>query len=177
MITSFTPCVNYVTGSSSNGTSPTASCCNALKSLMSTSMDCACLVITANVPVQIPLLNPSLALSLPRACKMGGVPLQCQASGSPLPAPGPAVLGSPLPPAPTSPLTPQASKAVAAAPAPRSEVTLPLAPASLPPVAVEAPRAAGRIRPVVSPSASTQSYVAPASWLLMFMAMVVFKCY
>ncbi|PPE01332.1 hypothetical protein GOBAR_DD01658 [Gossypium barbadense] len=88
MISSFTPCLNFITGSSGNGSSsPTQGCCGSLKSLMSTSMDCACLIITASVPFQLPI-NRTLALSLPRACNMGGVPVQCKASGTPLPAPG-----------------------------------------------------------------------------------------
>ncbi|KAB2050665.1 hypothetical protein ES319_A12G003400v1 [Gossypium barbadense] len=87
MISSFTPCLNFITGSSGNGSSsPTQGCCSSLKSLMSTSMDCACLIITASVPFQLPI-NRTLALSLPRACNMGGVPVQCKASGTPLPAP------------------------------------------------------------------------------------------
>ena len=81
MIGSVTPCVNYITGSTSNGGSPTAGCCSSLKSLMGTGMDCACLLITGGVPVQLPI-NRTLALSLPRACKMGGVPLQCKGAYS-----------------------------------------------------------------------------------------------
>lgn len=77
MLSTFTPCLNYITGSSSNGSSPTGDCCRTLKSLMGTGMDCACLLVTANVPVQLPI-NRTLALSLPKACKMGGVPLQCK---------------------------------------------------------------------------------------------------
>ncbi|CAN1729065.1 Non-specific lipid transfer protein GPI-anchored 16 [Linum perenne] len=120
MITSFSPCLNFITGSTNNGASPTAMCCDALKGLVSSSMECACLLVTANVPLQLP--RP-VSVSLPRACKMG-VPLQCKASGSPLPAPGPAVLGGP--PAPSSP---QGSKAIADAPAPDSTVVFPLSPA------------------------------------------------
>lgn len=78
MISSISPCMmNLITNSSANGTSPTADCCNALKSLTSTGMDCACLIVTGNVPFQIPI-NRSLAISLPRACNMPGVPLQCK---------------------------------------------------------------------------------------------------
>lgn len=77
MLSTFTPCLNYITGSSGNGSSPTGDCCSALKSLIPTGMDCACLLVTANVPIQLPI-NRTLALSLPRACKMGGVPLQCK---------------------------------------------------------------------------------------------------
>ncbi|CAK7346553.1 unnamed protein product [Dovyalis caffra] len=51
---------------------------------------------------------------------MNGVPLQCKASGTPLPAPGPVLLGPTLPPSAAGPASPQASKAVALAPAPES---------------------------------------------------------
>ncbi|EEF37598.1 non-specific lipid transfer protein GPI-anchored 16 [Ricinus communis] len=175
MITSFfTPCINFITGSSNNGNSPTTSCCNSLKSLMSTSMDCACLIVTANVPVQLPI-NRTLAISLPRACKMNGVPLQCKASGSPLPAPGPVLLGPTLPPPSAAPLSPRASKAVALAPAPESETILPLTPA-FPPVQVEAPTANTGIRPVLNPSASISSNISPPISLIVLTAIIVLKC-
>ncbi|KAL0437458.1 UNVERIFIED_CONTAM: hypothetical protein Sradi_0453700 [Sesamum radiatum] len=44
-------------------------------------------LITGNVPVSIPFINANLAISLPRVCK-NSVPLQCKASGVPLPPPG-----------------------------------------------------------------------------------------
>jgi len=69
-----------------------------------------------------------------------------------------------------------ASKAVALAPGPESEITLPLTPAS-PPEPVETPPATAGIRPVVSPSASMPSYVSPPSSLLIFLAIMVFKFY
>ncbi|XP_050204094.1 non-specific lipid transfer protein GPI-anchored 16 [Mercurialis annua] len=180
MITSFTPCINFITGSSSNGMSPTTSCCNSLKSLTSSGMDCACLLLTANVPIQLPI-NRTLAISLPRACKMNGVPLQCKASGTPLPAPGPVLLGPTLPPPAASPLSPRASnsnsKAVALAPAPESESsTITLAPAS-PPAPVEAPTISRGIRPVLTPSASITSTISPPAWLILFIAIIVLKCY
>lgn len=77
MISSFTPCLNFVTGSSGTGSSPTEDCCNSLKSLMTDNMDCACLIVTGNVPVSIPFINANLAISLPRVCK-SSVPLQCK---------------------------------------------------------------------------------------------------
>ncbi|KAF4348264.1 hypothetical protein G4B88_002665 [Cannabis sativa] len=87
MITSFTPCLNFITGSSSNGQSqaPTTGCCSSLRTLLSSGMDCACLLVTASVPFQLPI-NRTLALSLPSACNMNGVPIQCKSSGTPLPA-------------------------------------------------------------------------------------------
>ncbi|KAJ6730795.1 CLASSICAL ARABINOGALACTAN PROTEIN 9-LIKE [Salix viminalis] len=195
MISSFTPCINFITGST-NGSPPTASCCGSFRSLMSTGMDCACLLLTANVPVQLPI-NRTLAISLPRACS---VPVQCKASGTPLPAPGPVLLGPTLPPpaAPAAaPSSERVSKAVALAPAPESEMTLPstlapapesemtlpsaLAPApesemtlpltpASPPEEVEAPQTTEGIRPVLFPSSS---HVSPPSFLLIFLAIMV----
>ncbi|KAL0435711.1 UNVERIFIED_CONTAM: hypothetical protein Sradi_0279000 [Sesamum radiatum] len=101
MITTFTPCLNYVTGSSGRGSSPTEDCCNSLKSLMNDGMDCACLIVTGNVPLSIPFINRNLAISLPRLCQTS-VPVQCKASGDPLPPPGPVVLGPTPAPAPRS---------------------------------------------------------------------------
>ncbi|KAI4301229.1 hypothetical protein L6164_034526 [Bauhinia variegata] len=75
MISTFTPCANFITGSSNNGSTPSSSCCDSLKDLMKSSTACACMVISANVPIP---LNRTLALSLPQACNMNGVPLQCQ---------------------------------------------------------------------------------------------------
>ncbi|CAL1389814.1 unnamed protein product [Linum trigynum] len=168
MVTSFTPCVNFVTGSSGNGVSPTASCCGALKDVVAASMDCACLLLTANVPIQLPF-GRTPSVSLPKACKMG-VPLRCKASGSPLPAPGPAILN------PSSPLGPSAAAAgVADAPAPDSTVTLPLSPA-IPP---EADNPTGGARPVVNAaSASLPSHdVLSAASLLIAMAILLVTYY
>ncbi|KAJ8630725.1 hypothetical protein MRB53_024048 [Persea americana] len=90
MISSFTPCLNFITGSSGNGSSPSRDCCSALGSIIQSSTDCACLVLTGNVPFQLPI-NRTLAISLPRACNIASVPLQCRASATPLPAPAPLV--------------------------------------------------------------------------------------
>ncbi|KAJ0699187.1 putative bifunctional inhibitor/plant lipid transfer protein/seed storage helical [Helianthus annuus] len=82
MIASFTPCVNYITGSSANGGSPTASCCKAVESLMTTSMDCTCLIVTGNVPFSLPSqINQALAITLPKACNSKSVPFQCKCNG------------------------------------------------------------------------------------------------
>ncbi|KAE9621940.1 hypothetical protein Lal_00033048 [Lupinus albus] len=119
MISSFTPCANYITGSTNNGAIPSNTCCDSLSSLMRTSMDCACLIISANAPI-LPgnFINQALALSLARACNIDAVNAQCKASGSPLPAPGPAILGSngrTVPPIANFPTSPQASKTMSIA--------------------------------------------------------------
>ncbi|XP_012832345.1 PREDICTED: non-specific lipid-transfer protein-like protein At2g13820, partial [Erythranthe guttata] len=77
MIMAFAPCLNFVTNNSSNGVGPTAFCCNSLKSLMINGKDCVCLIAIGSIPFQIPV-NRTLALSLPRACNVPGVPLRCK---------------------------------------------------------------------------------------------------
>ncbi|KAK9013485.1 hypothetical protein V6N11_041492 [Hibiscus sabdariffa] len=175
MISTFTPCLNFITGSSGNGSSsPTQGCCGSLKSLMSSSMDCACLVFTANIPLQLPI-NRTLALSLPRACNMGGVPVQCKASGTPLPAPGPVpfLLPPTLPPTAASPLSPGASKASV----PESDTPLDMAPASPPEEAEEPEAPSATIRPVIQPSASSPSYVSPPLLLTLLIGFTIFKLF
>uniref|UniRef100_A0A0D9WW33 Bifunctional inhibitor/plant lipid transfer protein/seed storage helical domain-containing protein n=1 Tax=Leersia perrieri TaxID=77586 RepID=A0A0D9WW33_9ORYZ len=69
LITSFTPCFNYITNSSNGGGggSPTADCCQSVAAMINTSTSCACLVLTGNVPLGIPI-NRTLAITLPKAC-------------------------------------------------------------------------------------------------------------
>ncbi|KAK3193746.1 hypothetical protein Dsin_025056 [Dipteronia sinensis] len=129
-------------------------------------MDCACLVITANIPLQLPI-NRTLALSLPRACNMSGVPVQCKASGTPLPAPGPVLLGPTLAPMDDSPLSPQASKASAFAPATESDTTMDLTPA-FPPLPTTT--SSGGVRPVLTPSPSASSHISPPAIMLAIVA-------
>ncbi|KAA8543265.1 hypothetical protein F0562_021240 [Nyssa sinensis] len=178
MISSFTPCINYITGSTSSGSSPTSDCCASLGSLISDSMDCSCLIITGNVPLSLPFpINPSLAISLPQACQQqGSVPLQCKASGVPLPAPGPVSFGPTLSPIASAPLSPRASKASASKPPP-AETTKQITSAS-PPVHSVARTANPGIRPVLTPtSASNPTYLSSPSILLIIVGIMVFKCY
>lgn len=74
MLSSVTGCMSFLTG---GGSSPTSDCCEALKSLTGTGLDCLCLIVTASVPINIPI-NRTLAISLPRACGMPGVPVKCK---------------------------------------------------------------------------------------------------
>ncbi|KAL6990538.1 hypothetical protein U1Q18_041722 [Sarracenia purpurea var. burkii] len=175
MISTFTPCINFVTGSSSNGASPTAGCCDSVKSLLSNSMDCVCLIVTGNVPFPLPF-NQTLAISLPQVCK-SSVPIQCQGSSVQLPAPGPVLFGpivSPLPHIASAPFSPRASKALAAAPLP-AKPTLQTAPAS-PLVHSVAPMATPGIRPVVTPASATNPSCLPSPHLLlMFMGIMAFN--
>ncbi|KAK4758688.1 hypothetical protein SAY87_019989 [Trapa incisa] len=154
MITSFTPCFNFITGSSANGGSPIHDCCESFRSMIRTSIECTCLIITANVP--IPLINRNLSISLPRACNTGGIPIQCKASGTQLPPPGPILFAPPPPPPPAvialppstaadspslapSPFSSQASKAEKTSTphptSPSSAPAAPLPPASAPELA------------------------------------------
>ncbi|KAL8209507.1 hypothetical protein R6Q57_006239 [Mikania cordata] len=151
MITSFTPCLNFLTNSTSNGaTTPTSDCCNALKSLTSRGTDCLCLIVTGSVPFQIPI-NRTLAVSMPRACQTSGVPLQCK---------GPATLLGPAPSPGSSSTDPEALL-------PESNITPPLAPesdttpAKTPPstgVASGVPTTNAGSRPTLTPSGVAFTY-------------------
>ncbi|KAM6566335.1 hypothetical protein CsatA_025463 [Cannabis sativa] len=176
MISSFTPCMNFVTNSSSAGTSPTSDCCNALKTFTSSGMDCLCLIVTGSVPFQVPI-NRSLAISLPRACNMAGVPVQCKATAAPIPAPAPASFGPALSPgdSPSSGLSPKGSsipQPVSPALSPESDTTPLLTP---PTTTGEAPTATTGSRSVLPPSAATPLY--SSSVLLFAMACLVMQLY
>ncbi|CAF2313212.1 hypothetical protein HID58_037520 [Brassica napus] len=116
MLSSVTGCMSFLTG---GGSSPTSDCCEALKSLTGTGLDCLCLIVTASVPINIPI-NRTLAISLPRACGMPGVPVKCKASAAPLPAPGPVSLG---PTTPTETQSPQGSASFGPTTSPSSSIT------------------------------------------------------
>ncbi|XP_022138534.1 non-specific lipid transfer protein GPI-anchored 2-like [Momordica charantia] len=169
MLSSFTPCLNFVTNSTGNGTSPTADCCNALRSLASGGRDCLCLIVTGRVPFQIPI-NRTLAVSLPRACNLPGVPLQCNAAAAPVPAPGPIPLGPALSPesSPSPSVTPQA-------PEPTTPDLSPAAENPSFPVGPEAPTGTAGSRPVLTPSAAVASNSFSPSVLLLGFAVLIFK--
>ncbi|KAI5680243.1 hypothetical protein M9H77_01470 [Catharanthus roseus] len=188
MITSFTPCLNFITGSTANGqSSPTQDCCDSVKSMVADSVDCGCLILTGNVPLSLPF-NRTLAISLPQICN-GGVPLRCKSSGVPLPAPGPALFQPPPPPtshppfathAPAYPprISPRASKASSSttlAPTPVDETT----PASPPKTShTLAPGAHPGIKPIFNPAAGGSSSASALTYhfsplFLMFVAIAV----
>ncbi|KAK2980620.1 hypothetical protein RJ640_011428 [Escallonia rubra] len=180
MITSFTPCINFVTNStgSTNGSSPTAACCNSLKSITSNSTDCLCLIATGSIPFQIPI-NRTLAISLPRSCNMPGVPLQCKAAGAPIPAPGPAALGPSLSPKTSPSSSPAGSTVPGSTPqalAPEADATPALTPPST--TGSQAPTANSGSRPVVNPtSAATPSHSLSPSLLLAVLGAAVLNFY
>lgn len=96
VVSSFTPCLSYVTGSGGNGVFPSSQCCYNIKEIVGTSMDCACLLITGNVPFSSSPINRTLAKSLLLACNMSGVPFVCKGNtGIPLTAPSPFSFNSP----------------------------------------------------------------------------------
>lgn len=143
MVSSFAPCMNFVTNSSANGSAaaPNAACCNSLKSLTTGSMGCFCLILTGSVPFQLPI-NRTLAISLPRACNRTSVPLQCNASIAPIPAPGPVSLG------------PQPS------PGPGGATG---APPSLSPAASSVPESDSNLSPALAPDSDTTPVLTPTS--------------
>ncbi|KAI3469596.1 hypothetical protein Pfo_026259 [Paulownia fortunei] len=175
MIRSFSPCINFLT-SGSNASSPTADCCNSLRSLMSNGQDCMCLIVTGGVPFQVPL-NQTLAISLPRACRMSGVPIECKATASPVPAPDPQNPGesgpnmSPRlsPPSPRAPFFPQYSPPSLA---PEGDMTPPLAPEGDIVPTLTPPG----MRPTLTPSAAHPSHSALPS-LLAVLGVILLKCY
>ncbi|KAJ4957761.1 hypothetical protein NE237_024872 [Protea cynaroides] len=181
MLTSFTPCISYLTRSSANASSPAADCCRSLGSLLNTSKDCTCLILSGNGPFRLPI-NRTLAVSLPRACNMSSVPLQCKAAGAPLPSPGSGVptLTSPAQaPQPKIPmgLSP-ASPPVVTAESPTTsgihpEIPTGLTPAS-PPVSAESPGTSG-IRPVLNPSSANPSQSFSLSLLFFVIGVLALK--
>ncbi|KAH1096329.1 hypothetical protein J1N35_013250 [Gossypium stocksii] len=163
----FTPCMNLLTNSSANGTSPTADCCNSLKTLTSSGMDCLCLIVTASVPFRLPI-NRTRAISLPRACRMSGVPLQCKAAvGAPIPAPGPISFAPTLSPGTSPTLSPKGSI-----------VPEPTGPAESP-ESNTSPTATTGSHPVLNPAASAadRSYGFSPSFVLLTLGFAVFKYY
>ncbi|TVU41753.1 hypothetical protein EJB05_15299, partial [Eragrostis curvula] len=153
LLTSFTPCFNFLTNSS-NGAAPTADCCRSLAALMSASTGCACLILTGNVPLGVPV-NRTLAVNLPKACNSMSVPLQCRDTSTQVPAPGPVPVapGSSLPPlSPSTPETP--------------EPEAPVDPTATAPVSQ------GQTRPAVLPSSAwrARSHVSATAAFLLILA-------
>lgn len=75
-LTSLAPCLNYVSGNSSN---PSPSCCSQLRSVVQSSPQCLCSVLNGGVPSLGITINQTLALSPPRACQVQTPPIsQCK---------------------------------------------------------------------------------------------------
>ncbi|GMI95985.1 glycosylphosphatidylinositol-anchored lipid protein transfer 20 [Hibiscus trionum] len=178
MLNTFMPCMNFLANSTGNVSSPSADCCNSLKNLTSGGMGCVCLIVTGSVPFRIPI-NRTLAISLPRACNMPGVPLQCNAAGgAPIPAPGPISLAPALSPGVSPSLSPTGSvvpEPTPSAEAPDSNTTPVLAPPSSDSGAT--PTATTGSRAGVTPSAANPSYsFSPFLWVFT-LGFVIFKHY
>ncbi|CAI0465904.1 unnamed protein product [Linum tenue] len=163
-IAALAPCMSFLTNSSGTGSSPTAGCCDTLKNLTGTSLDCMCLVVTGSVPFQIPI-NRTLAISLPRACNMPGVPLQCKAAaGAPVPAPGSAPSLAPG----ISPSDTPTSSVVPETPSPESGTTTP----DLTP-----PSSTTGSTPTINTSAAAASYSFSPSLVVLAVGFVLCKFY
>jgi len=79
---SLASCISYVTG---NAAEPSQSCCSGLASVVKTNPTCLCQLLTGSNPVGIPI-NQTLALALPKACKVTTPPVsRCKAAGVPIP--------------------------------------------------------------------------------------------
>lgn len=78
LVTSFAPCLNFITN---NTASPTADCCRSLAGVVNASASCACLILTGSVPLGVPV-NRSLAVTMPKACNTSALPLLCQGDPS-----------------------------------------------------------------------------------------------
>ncbi|CAA6675244.1 unnamed protein product [Spirodela intermedia] len=71
---SFTPCVNYLTGSKQRAAGADgAECCGAFGGLLSSSTSCACQILTGSIP-SLPF-NRTLALKLPSYCNSTSIDL------------------------------------------------------------------------------------------------------
>ncbi|KAM3224484.1 hypothetical protein ACQJBY_057705 [Aegilops geniculata] len=124
LVSSFTPCLSYITNS--NSSSPTAGCCRSLSALVNASTGCACLLLTGSVPLGGVPVNRTLAVTLPRACNSMAVPLQCKDASAQLPAPAPGPVTAAASPAmpplpPVAPESPPAGTTVATPPTSQSQ--------------------------------------------------------
>lgn len=79
-LTSLAPCLNYVTGSSSN---PSSSCCSQFSNVVQSSPQCLCSLLNGGGSTLGITINKTLALSLPGACNVKTPPVsQCQCKPS-----------------------------------------------------------------------------------------------
>ncbi|XP_039070995.1 non-specific lipid transfer protein GPI-anchored 19-like [Hibiscus syriacus] len=68
------PCIDFVTGNSSN---PTATCCSKLDHVVGTQPSCLCLVISGDGIPGMPKINQTQALALPELCNVTA-PSECK---------------------------------------------------------------------------------------------------
>ncbi|XP_066393412.1 non-specific lipid transfer protein GPI-anchored 5-like [Miscanthus floridulus] len=99
------PCLGYISG---NSTSPRASCCSALSSVVASNPRCLCTVLGGGASSLGVTVNSTRALELPGACNVKTPPpSECKSVGVPVPS-------SPTSPATTPSSTTPASTAAAA---------------------------------------------------------------
>ncbi|KAK2648377.1 hypothetical protein Ddye_015866 [Dipteronia dyeriana] len=80
-LSSLAPCLNYITGNSSN---PSSSCCSKLGDVVQSSPQCVCSALNGVVPSLGININQTLALSLPGACQVQTPSInQCKAASGP----------------------------------------------------------------------------------------------
>ncbi|KAL5068197.1 hypothetical protein RYX36_019084 [Vicia faba] len=108
-LTSLSPCLNYIMGSSST---PSTSCCSQLSSVVQSSPQCLCSLFNGGASSFGITINQTLALSLPGACKVQTPPVsQCKGQTSPSSSTSPVAspFGSPTDSSPEGSKTPSAS--------------------------------------------------------------------
>ncbi|CAL0314558.1 unnamed protein product [Lupinus luteus] len=77
-LVSLSPCLNYITGNSSN---PSSGCCSQLSTIVSSSPQCLCQVLNGAGSSLGININQTQALALPSACKVQTPPTtQCNAA-------------------------------------------------------------------------------------------------
>ncbi|KAI5395147.1 hypothetical protein KIW84_061662 [Lathyrus oleraceus] len=77
-LTTLSPCLNYIMGSSS---APSSSCCSQLSTVVQSSPQCLCSLFNGGGSSFGITINQTLALSLPAACKVQTPPVsQCNIS-------------------------------------------------------------------------------------------------
>lgn len=80
-LTTLSPCLNYIMGSSS---APSTSCCSQLSTVVQSSPQCLCSLFNGGGSSYGITINQTLALSLPAACKVQTPPVsQCKGLTSP----------------------------------------------------------------------------------------------
>ena len=73
VLISLSPCLNYVTGSSST---PSSSCCSKLEDVVQSQPQCLCSVVNGDGVSSLGVtVNQSLAVSLPGACNVQTPPI------------------------------------------------------------------------------------------------------
>ncbi|XP_015891522.3 non-specific lipid transfer protein GPI-anchored 5-like isoform X1 [Ziziphus jujuba] len=84
---SLSPCLNYVTGNSSN-TPPSSSCCSQLANIVQSQPQCLCSVLNGGGSSLGVTINQTQALSLPSACNVQTPPARhCNGANGPTNSP------------------------------------------------------------------------------------------